>query len=44
MCINLRGRHVLMAEQILHTPYIRPALQQMRRKTMTQRVWCDSLV
>ena len=41
MSVNLRGRNVRMAEQLLHNPKVRSALQQMGRKRMSQRVWAD---
>src|SRR5438132_11403995 len=36
--IELRGREVGVAEHLLHRPEIRPALEEMRRERVTQRV------
>src|SRR5277367_4081778 len=37
--INLRRRNVRVTQHQLHRPQIRPALQQMRGKAMSQHVW-----
>ena len=42
--IDLRGRHVHMAEQVLDAADIGPAFQQVRGKTVPQRMGRDPLV
>ena len=39
MSVNHRGADVRMAEEFPHRPDILPGLQQMRRKTIPERVW-----
>jgi hypothetical protein len=41
MHVDHRRAHIAVAQQLLHRADIRPALQQIRRKRMPQRVRCD---
>src|SRR5947209_14705955 len=37
--VELRRGHRRVAEQLLHDPYVRPAVEQVRRERVAQRVW-----
>ena len=43
VCIDHRGLDVRVPEQLLHRPNVLPALQQMRGKTVAQRMRCSNL-
>ena len=44
MGVDLRCRHVGMAQQLLNDPQVRPARQQMRRETVSECVGRKTLI
>jgi len=44
VCINLCRRERLVTEQLLNTPQVRPAVEQVRGETVAKRVWADGWI